>query len=94
MPAPRVYLAGPEVFLPDGAAVGDAKRALCAAAGLVGVFPLDAEAGLGEGALGGVTGFLSSDFEDTATLSTASPPECVSKYDNCPTCNCCICCDS
>lgn len=44
--APRVYLAGPEVFLPDAATVGEAKRRACAEAGLVGVFPLDAEAGL------------------------------------------------
>ena len=39
----RVYLAGPEVFLDDAAAVGDAKRAVCAAHGLGAAFPLDAE---------------------------------------------------
>ncbi|HRK17988.1 MAG TPA: nucleoside 2-deoxyribosyltransferase [Hyphomicrobiaceae bacterium] len=39
---PRVYLAGPEVFLPDPMAAGRAKVALCAAAGLDGLFPLDA----------------------------------------------------
>jgi nucleoside 2-deoxyribosyltransferase len=39
---PRIYLAGPEVFLPDPKAAGEAKRALCAAAGFEGVFPLDA----------------------------------------------------
>jgi nucleoside 2-deoxyribosyltransferase len=38
----RIYLAGPEVFLPDGgAAVGAAKRAICAAHGLVGVLPVE-----------------------------------------------------
>jgi nucleoside 2-deoxyribosyltransferase len=37
----RIYLAGPEVFLPDALAVGAAKKALCAAHGHVGVFPLD-----------------------------------------------------
>jgi nucleoside 2-deoxyribosyltransferase len=38
----RIYLAGPEVFLPDGgAAVGAAKRAICAARGLVGVLPVE-----------------------------------------------------
>jgi nucleoside 2-deoxyribosyltransferase len=40
-PPRRVYLAGPEVFLPDAVAVGARKKALCAAAGLDGVFPLD-----------------------------------------------------
>lgn len=44
--APRVYLAGPEVFLPDAAAVGAAKQAICRDAGLEGLFPLDAEVGL------------------------------------------------
>lgn len=39
---PRIYLAGPEVFLPDALAVGQAKVALCAAHGCEGVFPLDA----------------------------------------------------
>ena len=39
---PRIYLAGPEVFLPDALAVGQAKVALCATHGCEGVFPLDA----------------------------------------------------
>jgi nucleoside 2-deoxyribosyltransferase len=39
---PRIYLAGPEVFLPDALAVGQAKAALCAAHGCEGAFPLDA----------------------------------------------------
>jgi nucleoside 2-deoxyribosyltransferase len=38
----RVYLAGPEVFLPDAADVGRAKVAAAAEAGFEGVFPLDA----------------------------------------------------
>ena len=41
---PRVYLAGPEVFLPNAKAVGLAKRQLCWAQGLEGVFPLDNDA--------------------------------------------------
>ena len=39
----KVYLAGPDVFLPDGAAVGDRKKDICARYGLVGLFPLDNE---------------------------------------------------
>jgi nucleoside 2-deoxyribosyltransferase len=37
----RIYLAGPEVFLPDAAAIGAAKKAICARHGVTGVFPLD-----------------------------------------------------
>jgi nucleoside 2-deoxyribosyltransferase len=38
---PRIYLAGPEVFLPDAKAIGVRKAELCAQSGLEGVFPLD-----------------------------------------------------
>ena len=38
---PRVYLAGPEVFLSNAHDVGVAKKALCARHGLVGVYPAD-----------------------------------------------------
>jgi nucleoside 2-deoxyribosyltransferase len=37
----RIYLAGPDVFLPDAAARGAALKGVCARHGLVGVFPLD-----------------------------------------------------
>ena len=37
----RIYLAGPEVFLPDAGALAEAKRALCARHGATGIFPLD-----------------------------------------------------
>jgi acyl-CoA thioesterase-2 len=37
----RIYLAGPEVFLADAAAVADAKRAACARHGCTGIFPTD-----------------------------------------------------
>lgn len=40
-PPRRIYLAGPEVFLPDASRVGAEKRRLCAAAGFEGLFPLD-----------------------------------------------------
>lgn len=39
----RIYLAGPEVFLPDAHSVGEAKKALCRRHGHQGVFPLDDE---------------------------------------------------
>lgn len=45
----RIYLAGPEVFLPDPLAVGAAKKAICARHGMVGVFPLDAPAPMPSG---------------------------------------------
>ena len=37
----RVYLAGPDVFLPDPVTRGATLKQICAAHGLVGVFPLD-----------------------------------------------------
>lgn len=37
----RIYLAGPEVFLADAAAIAAAKKAICAQHGLAGVFPTD-----------------------------------------------------
>jgi nucleoside 2-deoxyribosyltransferase len=37
----KVYLAGPEVFLPNAAEIGEAKKRICAAHGLEGLFPLD-----------------------------------------------------
>lgn len=40
---PRIYLAGPDVFLPDPAARGAVLKALCTAHGAVGLFPLDGE---------------------------------------------------
>lgn len=40
-PPRRIYLAGPEVFLPDALAVGAEKRRLAEAAGFEGLFPLD-----------------------------------------------------
>jgi len=37
----KVYLAGPDVFLPDAADIGRRKVELCARHGLVGLYPLD-----------------------------------------------------
>ncbi|MDF2998344.1 MAG: nucleoside 2-deoxyribosyltransferase [Xanthobacteraceae bacterium] len=39
--ARSIYLAGPEVFLPDAAAIGAEKRRICAQYGFTGLFPLD-----------------------------------------------------
>ncbi|MDX2156181.1 MAG: nucleoside 2-deoxyribosyltransferase [Hyphomicrobiaceae bacterium] len=47
LPRKRIYLAGPEVFLPDAVAVGRTKVAVAAEAGFEGVFPLDASLALG-----------------------------------------------
>jgi nucleoside 2-deoxyribosyltransferase len=38
---PHVYLAGPEIFHPNSRRLAEAKIALCARYGLVGVFPAD-----------------------------------------------------
>lgn len=40
---PLLYLAGPDVFAPDAVARGRALKALCAAVGAVGLFPIDNE---------------------------------------------------
>ena len=42
----RVYLAGPDVFLPDAPARAAALKAICASHGLIGVSPLDAPSDL------------------------------------------------
>jgi len=41
---PSVYLAGPEVFLPDAVAQGERKKAICRGRGLDGRYPLDVAA--------------------------------------------------
>lgn len=43
MKAPRLYLAGPEVFRPDAVAEGARLKALAQAAGAEGIYPLDGE---------------------------------------------------
>jgi nucleoside 2-deoxyribosyltransferase len=37
----RIYLAGPDIFLADAAAIGQAKKDICARHGAEGIFPLD-----------------------------------------------------
>ncbi|MEO1206591.1 MAG: nucleoside 2-deoxyribosyltransferase [Pseudomonadota bacterium] len=39
----KVYLAGPEVFLPNAREVAQEKKRICAEHGLTGVFPLDVD---------------------------------------------------
>jgi nucleoside 2-deoxyribosyltransferase len=41
----NIYLAGPEVFLPEARALGAAKQEVCARFGVTGLFPLDNELG-------------------------------------------------
>ena len=48
-----VYLAGPDVFLPDAAAFGARKKDLCATYGLAGLFPLDNSIPAGTADVGG-----------------------------------------
>jgi nucleoside 2-deoxyribosyltransferase len=48
----KVYLAGPDVFLPDAKAIGGQKKEICARFGLTGLFPLDNEVNDGPGELG------------------------------------------
>ena len=43
----KVYLAGPDVFLPDAVAFGQRKVELCARYGLTGLYPLDNDVDLG-----------------------------------------------
>lgn len=37
----KIYLAGPDVFLPEAVEIGRQKAAICAAHGLTGLYPLD-----------------------------------------------------
>ena len=37
----KIYLAGPDVFLPDAVEIGRRKAEICARHGLIGLYPLD-----------------------------------------------------
>ncbi|MCP4613578.1 MAG: nucleoside 2-deoxyribosyltransferase, partial [Planctomycetes bacterium] len=39
----RAYLAGPDVFFPNAAKIGEAKKQICAQFGFEGVFPLETD---------------------------------------------------
>lgn len=41
MSAPKIYLAGPEVFWPDAREIGLRKKMLCEQNGFIGLYPLD-----------------------------------------------------
>ena len=45
----KIYLAGPDVFLPDAIEIGRRKVAICAAHGLSGLYPLDNAIDLSDG---------------------------------------------
>jgi len=40
---PKLYLAGPEVFLPEAIEIGRIKKDLCARYGIEGLYPFDNE---------------------------------------------------
>lgn len=40
-PAPKIYLAGPDVFWPDAHEIGLRKKMLCEQHGFIGLYPLD-----------------------------------------------------
>jgi nucleoside 2-deoxyribosyltransferase len=64
MTPPRIYLAGPDVFLPDAEAVLAAKRRLCADYGFVGVAPVDSETDLSKLPKRAAAMQISADNED------------------------------
>ena len=37
----KIYLAGPDVFLPDPLKIAEAKKKICTKYGFIGIFPLD-----------------------------------------------------
>jgi nucleoside 2-deoxyribosyltransferase len=43
MPNPRIYLAGPDVFLPEAGGLAEKKKRICSDSGFEGVFPADRE---------------------------------------------------
>ena len=45
----KIYLAGPDVFLPDALEIGRRKAAICARHGVSGLYPLDNTVDLGAG---------------------------------------------
>jgi nucleoside 2-deoxyribosyltransferase len=53
---PKVYLAGPDVFLPNAASIGQRKKELAAHYGFEGLFPFDNEVSKGEVSKGGQGG--------------------------------------
>jgi nucleoside 2-deoxyribosyltransferase len=62
---PRIYLAGPDVFLADAAAVFATKRKLCADYGFVGVAPIDSATDLSMLSKRAAAMQISADNEDT-----------------------------
>lgn len=63
-----IYLAGPEVFLPDALAIGERKQAICERYGFVGRFPMDNVADPAR-AQGGSTAIFAKNMRMIATSS-------------------------
>src|SRR3954470_11649109 len=71
----KVYLAGPDVFLPDAVGVGRLKVNLCERYGLAGLFPLDNEIhiAVGDASLQIYRGNLSMMDEADAIVANLTP---------------------
>ena len=70
----RIYLAGPEVFLPNATEIGEQKKRICEERGCVGVYPLDHELaldGLSGGCANAVQSFGAVNF-DSILLTSAN----------------------
>ena len=75
----KIYLAGPDVFLPDAVEIGKRKAAICARHGVIGHYPLDNAVDLAAPDLDGVRqehiGTCQIDFHGiTGECASASVP--------------------
>ena len=70
----RVYLAGPEVFLPDAVEIGQRKVEMCQRHGMIGLFPLDLDAPSGPATSAAIFGAcLSAMREADAVIANLTP---------------------
>ena len=70
----KVYLAGPEVFLPDAIEVGRRKVEICAEHGIIGLFPLDLDGPAGPADSGAIfAACLSAMQQAEAVIANLTP---------------------